>query len=135
MLFSIVAIPIYVPTNSAKVFPSPHTLTNTCSLLHLSERKDFLLQCYLHWFLILFQLDAVHTSNIFMIFICSIIVDLQCSCKFQLYSRVTQSYIYIYSFSHIILHRVSSQVTRYSSVCYIVGSHCLSTPNTIVCIY
>ena len=64
-------------------------------------------------------------------------------CQFLLYSKVTRSYIhihiymylFIYSFSHIILHCVSSQVTRYSSLCYIAGSHCLSTPNSIVCIY
>ena len=45
-------------------------------------------------------------------------------------------YIYIYmsvhSFSHIILHCVPSQVTRCSSLCYIAGSHCFSTPNAIV---
>ena len=40
----------------------------------------------------------------------------------------------IYSFSHVILHPVPSQVIRYSSLCYTVGSHCLSTPNAIVCI-
>ena len=36
--------------------------------------------------------------------------------------------------SHIILHYIPSQVTRYSSPCYTAGSHCLSTPNTLVCI-
>ena len=63
-----------------------------------------------------------------------IIVDLQCSVNL-LYSKVTQSYMHyiyiyiyththIYSFSHIILHHFPSQVTRYSSLCYIGGSHC-----------
>ena len=30
------------------------------------------------------------------------------------------------SFSHIIFDHVPSQVTRYSSLCYTVGPHCLS---------
>ena len=56
---------------------------------------------------------------------------------YQLYSKVTQLYIYVHthSFSHIILHHVPSQVTRYSSLCYTAGSHCLSTSNARVCIY
>ena len=75
-------------------------------------------------------------------------------CQFLLYSKATQSYvhvhsfiyifiytmIYIYvcvhiyvcmyththmhSFSQIILHHVPSQVTRYNSLCFTVGSHC-----------
>ena len=56
-------------------------------------------------------------------------------CQFLLYSKVTQLYTYIHSFSHIILHLVSSQVIRYSSLCYTARSHCLHTPNEIVCIY
>ena len=48
--------------------------------------------------------------------------------KFLLYSKVTQSYIQ-YSFSHIILHHVPSQVTKYSSLCYTVGSN-LSSSHT-----
>ena len=64
-------------------------------------------------------------------------------CQFLLYSKVTHSYIHIYiytyihthSFSHILLHHLPSQVTRCSSLCYIAGSHCLSTPNAKVCIY
>ena len=35
---------------------------------------------------------------------------------------------HIHSFSHIILHHVPPQVTRYSSPCYTAESHCLSTP-------
>ena len=52
-----------------------------------------------------------------------ILVDLQC-CQFLLYSKVTQSYthIYMHSFSHVILHRIPSQVTRWSSLCYTTGS-------------
>jgi len=56
-------------------------------------------------------------------------------CHLLLYSKVTQSYIYIHSFSHIILHHVSSQVTRYSSLCHTAGYHCLPIPNAIVCIH
>ena len=65
------------------------------------------------------------------IFIFSVIVDLQCSVNFC-YTEKWLSYIYIYthththSFSHIhiIFHRVSSQVTRYSSLYYTVGPDC-----------
>ena len=56
-------------------------------------------------------------------------------CQFLLYHRVTQAHIYTHPFSHIILHRVPSPVTRYSSLCYTAGSHCLPTPKAIVCIY
>ena len=57
-------------------------------------------------------------------------------CQFLLYRKVTQLYIYIHSFFfHFILHQVPSQMIRYSSLCYIAGSHYLSIPNAIVCIY
>ena len=36
---------------------------------------------------------------------------------------------------HKWLDNVPSQVSRYSSLCYTAGSHCLSTPNANVCIY
>jgi len=69
-----------------------------------------------------------------MIFIFSIIASLQCSVNFLLYSKVTQSHIHVYIlFSHIIFHHAPSQVTRYSSQCYTVGSHYLSIPKAIVC--
>ena len=38
-------------------------------------------------------------------------------CQFLLYSKVTQLYIYIYSFSHITFYHVPSQMTRHSSLC------------------
>ena len=47
-------------------------------------------------------------------------------CQFLLYRIVTQSYIYIYSFSHIIFQHVLSQEIGYSSLCCTVGLHCLS---------
>ena len=56
-------------------------------------------------------------------------------CHFLLYNKVTQSHIHINSFFDIILQHLPSQVTRYSCLCYAAGSHCLSTPDTIVCIY
>ena len=45
------------------------------------------------------------------------------------------SYTYIHSFSHIIFHHAPSQEIGHRSLCYTEESHCLSTPNTIVCIY
>ena len=50
----------------------------------------------------------------------------------MLYSKVTQLYVYIHSFSHIILHYVPSQVIDYSSLCYTAGFHCLFSPNACV---
>ena len=41
--------------------------------------------------------------------------------QFLLYSIVTQSYIYLHSFSHTIFHHVLSQETRHSSLCCTVG--------------
>ena len=37
-------------------------------------------------------------------------------CQFLLYSKVTQSYIYIHSFSYIVFHHVLSQETGYGSL-------------------
>ena len=65
------------------------------------------------------------------ILIFSIIVDLQCYVSFYCSAKLP-SRIYV---THIILHHVPLQVTRYSSLCYSAGSHYLSTPNAIVCIY
>ena len=41
------------------------------------------------------------------------------------YTAKWLSHTYVYSFSHITLHHVPSQVTRYSTFCYAAGSHCL----------
>ena len=47
-------------------------------------------------------------------------------CQFLLYSKVTQSYIYIHSYSHITSHHGLSPEIGYSSLCCTVGPHCLS---------
>jgi len=54
-------------------------------------------------------------------------------CQFLLYSVVTQSYVYIHSFSHITFYHVLSQEIGYSFLCYVVGSCCLSILNVTVC--
>ena len=56
-------------------------------------------------------------------------------CRFLLYSRVTQSYIYLHSFSHTIFHHVLPQEIGCRSLCYPVGPHGLSILNGIVCVY
>ena len=53
-------------------------------------------------------------------------------CKFLLYSKVTQAYMYIHSLSRIIFHHVLSQETRYSFLRCTAGPHGLSILNTIV---
>ena len=51
-------------------------------------------------------------------------------CQFLLYSKVTQSYIYIHSFLKCInFHHGLSQELGYSSLCYTVRSQCLSILN------
>ena len=55
--------------------------------------------------------------------------------QFPLYSKVTQSYIYIHSLSYIIFHHNLSKETEYSSLCCTEGPHCLSILNIILCIY
>ena len=56
-------------------------------------------------------------------------------CQFLLHRTVTQSYLFIHSFSHTIFHHGLSQETWHSSLCYTVALHCPSIPNVIVCIY
>ena len=58
------------------------------------------------------------------------IVDLQ----FLLYSKVTQFYIYIFSFIFFSIMVCQSQDIEYSSLCYTVGPCCLSILYTIVCL-
>ena len=55
--------------------------------------------------------------------------------QFLPYSTVTQSYIYMHSFSHIIFHHVLSQVIGHRPLCCTAGPHCVSILNGIVCIY
>ena len=63
----------------------------------------------------------------------SIIACLQYSVNFLPYGKVTQLwYIYTFFFSH---YHAPSQVTRYNSQGYTAGSHCLSIPKAIGCIY
>ena len=47
-------------------------------------------------------------------------------CQFLLYSKVTFSYIHIHSLSYTIFHDGLSQEIGYSSLCYMVGPHCLT---------
>ena len=56
-------------------------------------------------------------------------------CQFLLYSKVTKSYIHIYSFSHTVFLYALSQETGYGPLCCTVEPHCLFILNVIVCIY
>jgi len=53
---------------------------------------------------------------------------------FLLYSKGTQSHLFIHYFSLLMFHCVLSKETEYSSLCYSVGPHCLSILNVSVCI-
>ena len=59
-----------------------------------------------------------------------ILVGLQCSINFYCIAKWPSHNTH--SFSHTTLHHIPSQVTRYSSLCYTAGSHCLSTTNASV---
>ena len=50
-------------------------------------------------------------------------------CQFWLCNIVTQSYIYIHSFSRTIFHHVLLQEIGHSSLCFMVGHRCLSILN------
>ena len=54
--------------------------------------------------------------------------------QFLLYSKVTQSYTFFF-FLIVSSDHVLTQENGHSSLCCIVGPHCLSIPNVIVCIY
>ena len=57
-------------------------------------------------------------------------------CQFPLYIRMTQdthTHTHTFFFSHY-PPSCSITMTRYSCLCYTAGSHCLSTPNAVVCI-
>ena len=75
-----------------------------------------------------------HLLFYFIFYDFSIIVNLQCSVNYYCTAKWL-SHIYIYSFSDITLHDIPSQGTRYSSLCYTAGSHCLFIPKAIVSIY
>ena len=84
-------------------------------------------------------LPSFVTCNTFLFlyfknFTFSIVGDLQCSVNFCCTAKwPSHNYIYTFFFSYY-PHHVSSQVTRYTSLCYTAGSHCLSIPKAIVCI-
>ena len=53
-------------------------------------------------------------------------VDFCCTAKWHTHMRThTYTHSHTHSFSYINLHHVLSQVTGYSSLCCIVGPHCL----------
>ena len=86
-----------------------------------------LMQCHL-----LIQCNLYQDSNAFFFLFLNFILFLlmynwfTVLCQFLLYSIVTQSYINIHSFFHIIFHQVLFKKIGYSSLCYILGPHFLS---------
>lgn len=55
-------------------------------------------------------------------------------CQFLLHIKVTQSHVYIHFYTYFFSHGLSQDI-GYSSLCFAIGPHCLSTLNIIVCIY
>ena len=80
--------------------------------------------------------NSWYNKNVGVLGFFSIIIDLQYSVNFGYTAKwPSHTYIYDFSFIHILHHHVPSQVAIYSSLYYTVGSHCLSTLNAIVFIY
>ena len=117
--------PVLLPVNEDSALSEPCLLFSdlkqfkswglswTPSLPHLAAKKELLG--------ILFLLKIFFKIRVWLITFC----------QFLLYTKVTQLYIYIYSFSYMFLSHVPSQVIRYSSLCYRAGPHCLSTPSAV----
>ena len=93
----------------------------------VSRFTIFLLQSkVILFFIYIYNICIIYTYvfffyNSFLLKKFYIVADLQCSINFCCTAKWS-SYTYIYSFPHIILHHVWSQVIRYSSLCYIVYS-------------
>ena len=96
---------------------SPFSLQVHCQYIN----AEFLAVMYINIILTIF-------FNFLKIFIFSIMVDLQCSVNFcctEKWPSHTHTHTQM-SFYHIILHRIPSQVTSYSYLCYTTRSHFLS---------
>ena len=105
--------------------PAPHPPSPMLSAQDTCFGACFMILHGLAW-----QLFAFFVFN----FLNSSIVDLQCSVNFCCTAKwPSQTYINIYSFSHIIFHHVLSRVIGYSSPCCTAGPHCISILNAIVC--
>ena len=97
---SVVAAPIYIPTNSAQMFPFPHTLTNVCYFL------SFLIaiQTSVKWYLIVvlicisLMISDVELLSIYLLAICYVFIGKNVNSDLQptfFLSLSCMSYIYI----------------------------------------
>ena len=90
--------------------------------------ESYSIVCIHHIFFICSSVDGFFFIYFyFLIFIFSIIVNLQYSVNFYYTAKWPSHtyicmYMHIYSFSHIIFHHVPSQAIRYSFLCYTAGS-------------
>ena len=128
------------------------TLTWLCISVLLFLWKDNVFKSFLwlqrHYFyffcvenfkcFLFFHLFILIYFFFFMIFIFSSIVDLQCSVNFYCTAKwPSQAYVYVYVYILFSSHYPPSCciTTRYSSLCYTTGSHCLPTPHAVLCMY
>ena len=91
----------------------------TMSSCKLSKTQFYLFIYLLEGSLFLFVKNVIEVQLIYTV-------------SFLLYNKVTQLYIYI--LFHVLFHHGLSQAIEYSSLCYTVGSYCLSILYTIICI-
>ena len=108
-------------------------------LFHVSSLPLTQKRC--SFFFLIWRLSTV----LLFLFFFPITVDLQysvnfcCTAKWLIYMCVCiYIYIYIYIYIFFLSHyppSCSITMTRQSSLCYAEESHCLSSPNAIICIY
>ena len=97
--------------------------------LLLTNREYYVPYSFCPWHLVYLSSFVQGVLNILLLLKYSWFTML---CQFLLYSILTQSYIYIHSFSHTIFHHVLSQEIEYSSLCCTIGPHSLSILNAAV---
>ena len=157
ILFSIVAAPVYIPTNNARGFPFLHILADTCYLLSFDHRHSDRYEICLVMGLICIslvkscwapfgvQFGHLHASLEKCPFRSSAHLEklLKCSwfmmlCSFLLYSKViplhTHTHEHTYILFHILFYYGLSQDIEYGSLFYIVGLCCLPTLYIIISI-